>query len=932
MFVGRDAESAALRGWLDELAAGRGRAVLIEGEPGVGKTALLRVALDHGSALGCQVFWADSDELGQRLPLRPFLAALGVHEGATDPGRAAIAELLRTPESGAAAASAVGWSDPVLAAAERLLALVDDLCASAPVALAVDDLQWADPVTVQVWSQLARAAQQQPLLIVGTRRPVPHRDDLDALRRGLGEHVVELGPLPEPDVTRLVAALAGGEPGPTLRRLAAGAAGNPLYLTELLGAINREGRLSRSGEVAEVVGGVPSSLAGAIGNRIVFLAAATRETLRTAALLGTRFTASDLASVTGRSVVALVEPLLEAFTAGVLADAGVTLSFRHALIRDALYAEIPATERPARHREAAHRLAASGVAADGVARHLLHAGDEVDDWSRDWLASAAPALINQAPTVAVELLQRTLDGTPVGHDRWGVLGAALARALLAAGRLADAEAQARAAIEVGTDPELLAELHWIVVGCLRDSSRWDDVRAVTNRVLDAPWLGQRWAARFLTQSAAVATLSQMADQRAAVEAVDRALAAAEAVGDRLALAWAQHAASIYHGLRGEEVVALAHMQRALDALGHDPSMVGFRLLVLRNVAIELAALDRLDEARHAARECRRLADGVGPRQLADARSALVDVEYYSGRWDDAIAEIDLDGERSVAGSEMVVCGIAALVALHRDEPATVEAWLRKADPLVERVHLGLAGYAVLARALATERDGRAEQALAALVGYLDSQPEIGLDYCGWDAVRLAVAVADVPTARRLTDQVECYATASDTASRRGMARYCRGLLDASAAPLFEAADLYRGVGRPLLLGMALEAAGGLLAEQGDVPRAGRTFRKAIDTYAGLSAAADVARVERRLREFGMRRGPRAVRQPVSGVAGLTRTERTVAHLVAEGLPNPEIADRLFLSRRTVEGHVSRILGKLRLASRVQVGRALTSSSAPAARA
>jgi DNA-binding CsgD family transcriptional regulator len=309
---------------------------------------------------------------------------------------------------------------------------------------------------------------------------------------------------------------------------------------------------------------------------------------------------------------------------------------------------------------------------------------------------------------------------------------------------------------------------------------------------------------------------------------------------------------------------------------------------------------------------------------------LADVEYYSGHWDDALAEIDLE-ERFDPNTLVAMAGIAALVAVHRDEPATVEATLRVADQHTGQAHVGLAGYAVLARALAAERDGRVQQALAVLTDYLHSEPAVGLDYCGWDAVRLAVAAAERPTARRLTEQAESYATATGAAGRRGMALYCRGLVDADAAPLVEAAEIYRHIGRPLLTAMASEAAGGLLAEHGDVPAAGRAFGDAIDSYAALAAIADVSRVRRRLQEFGIRRSPRVVRRPVRGVASLTPTERRVARLVADGLPNPEIANLLFLSRRTVEVHVSHILRKLGRTSRVQVVAALAGSPVPVER-
>jgi predicted ATPase len=104
----------------------------------------------------------------------------------------------------------------------------------------VDDLHWADTTTVSVCYRLSRSVMRRPLLLIGAMRPVPQRADLKALRRAVGrDGLVRLRPLPAAAVTRLVAGLAGGVPGPGLSKLAEGTAGNPLYLTELVGALVR---------------------------------------------------------------------------------------------------------------------------------------------------------------------------------------------------------------------------------------------------------------------------------------------------------------------------------------------------------------------------------------------------------------------------------------------------------------------------------------------------------------------------------------------------------------------------------------------------------------------------------------------------------------------------------------------------------------------
>ena len=150
--------------------------MLIEGEPGIGKSALVRAVCAEAAERGCQVFWGAGDELGQALPLLPLLDGLRVREPSADPRRKTIVALLRGE-----IASGRGEDSPA-ALAEQLLALIDELCATRPTVLVVDDLQWADQASVTLWERLARAARRLPLLLVGMMRPVPQREDLLALR------------------------------------------------------------------------------------------------------------------------------------------------------------------------------------------------------------------------------------------------------------------------------------------------------------------------------------------------------------------------------------------------------------------------------------------------------------------------------------------------------------------------------------------------------------------------------------------------------------------------------------------------------------------------------------------------------------------------------------------------------------------------------
>ena len=365
--VGRDSELASLSRFVQDVATGRGGTVLVEGEPGIGKSSLVRVALREAADLGCQVFWGTGDELGRELPLQPLIDGLRVHEPSENPRRNTIVGLLRGELT-----TDLSLDGPTVLA-EQLLALIAEQCTTRPTILVIDDLQWADQATIRFWIRLARAARHMRLLLIGMMRPVPKRDDLLALRRSATDAArIRLAALAEVEVAELVATLVGGKPDDDLMHLADGAAGNPLYLTELVAALIRGSMIAvaETGVTAVTTGAVPASLAAAIVDRLSFVGLPTREILRAAALLGVDFAVSDLGTVLGLSVSSLVPAVDEACAAGVLTESRKGLSFRHPLIQAALYDEVPRPLRAAWHRDAGRALAQAGAPVDRVARHL----------------------------------------------------------------------------------------------------------------------------------------------------------------------------------------------------------------------------------------------------------------------------------------------------------------------------------------------------------------------------------------------------------------------------------------------------------------------------------------------------------------------------------------------------------------------------------
>jgi len=925
--VGRDSEMTLLTGLIRQVARGRGSAVLIEGEPGIGKSELARAAVAGAPEAGCQVFWGAGDELGQALPLLPFLDGLRVREPSANPRRNTIVQLLR----GEVAADR--GTDVPAVLAEQLLALVAEQCAVRPTILVVDDLQWADQASVILWGRLARSAQQVPLLLVGMMRPAPQRDDLLALRRVVGDDArLQLTGLTGVAAADLVAALAGGKPDDNLLRLAGGAAGNPLYLTELVAALARSSSLTvTEAGAAELAGGsAPSSLSAAIADRLGFVAGPVREVLRAAALLGTDFAVSDLAIVLGRGVADLVPAVDEACAVGVLAESGHGLGFRHPLIRAALYDDMPAPVRAAWHRDAGRALAEAGAPADRVARQMLRAvagpGHEtgpMDEWMLNWLVRTADLLVGQAPGVAAELLGQAVASSPADSAQHGWLASRLADALYRMGDRADAEQVANRALEHATEPDLLVDLHWTLALCRMLAGESAESLATLDRALASPGISARHRARLLVVAAR--THFNLGEVEEAGRVAAGALAAASEAGDNWAMGWALLMMALVTSVRGGMTDALPLFERALTVTQADPALTDLRLLLQINKAVTLGNLDRYEEALAAAGQARHLADQVGTTfRLAQAHGALGQLLFQTGRWDDALAEVGMVHED--LKEPAVACGelaIAAVISFHRGEVGAARGHLAAAVPHAERLGHRVITSLALARSLDREHDGALPEALAALTDAFDGSTEEveEIEDLLPDAVRLAAETGDMETAQSIAGQAAALAAGSDIPHRQANALYCRGLLDHDASRLLVAAERYGDAGRPLLRAKALEAAAGEFVDADDRGQARDAFSQAVDVYTSLGAAGDVARLQATFRAHGIRRGPHAKhRRARSGWDSLTATEIKIAAFVEEGLSNPEIAARLLLSRRTVATHVSHILKKLDVHSRTDIAR------------
>ena len=414
--IGRDRELKQLAALAADLAEGRGHSLLIEGEPGIGKSSLIALAVAEVERGPVEVAYGECDELAALFPLSVMLTALGIDAGSPHRLRAEAAVALAgssrtTPKP----ALATGSDDEgALVAMERLMDLVDRLCAARPLLLVVDDLQSADEASLLVWSRLSRAAEQLPLLMIGTCRPHPSRVEIDELRRELTNSahgdVVSLERLGREQVLQLGEISLGCRPGPGIANLLETAGGNPLYIGEILDAAKRSGRLVTSGGIADLpdVAGDgawhAASLTDAIVDRLAYLTAECRDLLQVAAVRGIEFTPAEIAGLTGSQARHIAAILAEAVRAGTLEDTGRALRFRHGLIRQALYDSIPEAMRLAMHRDVALYLIEHDAPPQHTAQAVLSALPVADGWELDWLAAHVDSLLFQAPAAAVELL------------------------------------------------------------------------------------------------------------------------------------------------------------------------------------------------------------------------------------------------------------------------------------------------------------------------------------------------------------------------------------------------------------------------------------------------------------------------------------------------------------------------------------------------
>jgi DNA-binding CsgD family transcriptional regulator len=900
---GRATEQGLIRHMLARARRGKGSVLLVEGEPGAGKTSLLAAADEAARAGGLAVATATASDLARST----LLAALNTPSDPASPRRA------DSPEAGA----------PVGGPQGRL----EELASAGPALVSVDDVHWADPATLHALRSLPGLLAAYPLVWVlarDTHGGDPEAGTLFDVLEHTGGTRAYLAPLPLEAQAAVMRDVLGGIPDEDLADSAACAAGNPLMLTEFLRGLVDEGAVSVAAGRARLQSPrVPERFRAVVRDRLGALAARTKYLLEAGSVLGRSFRLEDAAEMLDLLPGSLLAEVDEALAARIIVADRDSIAFRHELLWQAVADSLPQPVARALHRQAGQMLLAHGEDTVAAARHLLAGAHRGDAVALAGLDRAVADAAQSSPTAAAEISVRVLDLTgPSDPARYARTVAAV-RALTAAGRWEDAESVALPALlqsapEPG-GPELrsaLASLH-----AMHD--RGPEALIEAEGILADPALAAE-----VQEDAKIALMQALTGRRD----IQKAAQVARAV---LAEPRAQHLRAAVPALLMLAMAGwdAAHVGEALDLAAEavrtqasEPRAVRFHPGLF--LAARLTDIHRFSDAEA-------ILNSIGPTDtppvlswtpasadILRARAALA-----RGRTADAAASAELAlGYASVTGTllhDQLARSILAAVALRGGDLPAADGFI--SQPPVPPRHF-LSGYEatrslVVAAQVEEARNGP-HAALDRLGGLYADLPEhrylLASDpACGAWLVRVALAAGDSERAATVAGVMAEISRANPGMPLfQACAEHAAGVLGGDRARLERAVALHDD---PWARASAAEDLGAL-----DLPRKGAVswLDMALDAYVASGAERDAARVRHKLRRLGVRRRHwHAAKRPQTGWEALTKTERSVAGLVATGLTNQQVADQMFISTHTVAFHLRQVFRKLDIRSRVELARA-----------
>ncbi len=911
--IGRASERAAAAAVLEGARSGRGALLLVEGEAGMGKSTLTAELTASAAASGFLALTASGIAFERSFPFGMVMRLL---RSARVHGVERIAGHLE-------GVSPLG-RDISFQVVEQVVQVLESAAARQPVLVLAEDVQWVDDLSVTTLSRLAELALHVPLVLVCTSRTaetrlthVLERVDHPAVSR------LVLQPLDEAAVLQLVSSSLGAAPGPNLQGKLRGAAGNPMYVLELVGHLHREGALVISDGSVEIrSSALPSSLRTMLLRRLDHLDDSVLEVLRTGAVLSSGLDGDELAAVLDRSQLEVLRCLQTARVEGVLVESERGLHFHHDLIREALYDDMPDVVRRLVHGQIARVLVERGAEPGRVVTHLLLGSGVGDTAAAQAMVDTAARLAAAAAPEAVTLLERVLEIVPAGSGLRQRAQADLAWIATWAGQPERGERLATGLLRADPGPEVRPRAARALVRALMLQGKFDDLRPQLGELLRDASLSPAARAELVAEAALMA--SGPPDQHDYAESLATEVLASDAsqTGRCIALCALSYLRN-FHGdvdasiEYAREALSVALSSRANEALLHAPHYY---------LAGSLMFVDELEEAEQLYRDGTQVAEQFGaPWSLAVFHMLWGHLHLYAGRWDDGVAELEAAARLAdQLGTRLQIIPTLALlvtVSLHRGEPEIARGHLDAMTQLADSTPLS-PYYVPWARAVYAHLTGdhaTAQREAALLHRVLRATDHLfAYRVAGPDLVRIFLAHGEHEAAGEVARILAALVPGHPAVTPAATSLWAQAVVAADADMALAAVAEYRMGPRPIETAWAMEDAAVLL-EPRDRESARDLLEQACATYADAGLRLDLRRAEATLRTWGVRRGRRSRHtRATSGWEALTTTELEVAALVAEGLSNPAAAQRMYISRRTVDAHLSHIYTKLGMVSRTQL--------------
>ena len=971
--VGREVELAVLDAALAGTAGGNGRLVLVAGDAGIGKSALLRSFIAHAQPAREAILVGECSETASARPFGPFVEILRA-AFATFPRdlverslQGHARDLVRfLPERSGGHIQPSGGSER-FQSHESFAMFFADLARSKPLILAVEDIHFADPATLELLPYLARRLRGERVLMLLTyrgdelHRLHPLRPVLAELGRSPQTTVVWLKPLGAAETSQMLQGALGLSHPPTgefRRALDEVCEGNPFFIEEVLKTlaqrgdlVYRDGEWQRDKDVRDIA--IPESVNGAVGQRVHALSADAQRVLRVAAVIGRHFDFDLLEEVSELPDRTVLDALAEALETQLIVASGDPredrFAFRHALTREAVLGELLQREQRSLHRSvgrALERRSAGDPAtiADALAYHFDEAGD-ADSALRYHQIAATQASRVFAFAAAVRHLERACALAP--HDQ-----RTLADLHLQLSEAAKQSHQYRRAIEAAAAARNLCVALGDATGATTALSCMavchfglGDIRSATRLADEAVSSGAPHGGPALAEAYRTAMFIAFQDweYEKVHDLSKEAIRVARESGSSMALVEAETLVGITMAYQRRGAEGLGRVRETL-AVARERNLVPeleYVLFQLGNV-LRYVGAPRV-ERRAAFEERLRLCRDSGYRNDTTLWSEI-ELAFVDGEWD-RMFPLLADLQDTVWAA--IPALTAAFAGTAREGP---ERFLTPALDARRRL-LSLPRWASVAGGTAAlfwlTGDARATLEHAEVFAEIAARTEEAGNERHWGAaghlgpvaifaLLAAESLGDVAAVEHWTElmsrdprgpEPHAQSAARLFALARRAAR--EGDSGSAVTRLAEAEPLLAEGELPFALTVTrLERADLLLRRgaSGDRAAATEELAAALPYWERANAKWYLAI----LRRWAARRklpfptvAPRASAQEgqvrVRNTRGLSRRETEVAELVAQGMTNAEIADRLTITLRTAEGHVEHIRNKLGFHSRVQIG-------------